>query len=512
MNLNIKDNYKKIFFFIIITLIFKPTWLFNNQDLGKPGNDDLSHWLHSATLVYDFDINYVDDYEVEKGVFNELTNTPFHPPGAGYLSSPFVFIFSLLDHEEPSRLNPVGSYAYLGFFMSSVFYFLFGSILLINVLDHKRIFSNLPLLFLSLLVGTIAHFVATRFMMSHSIEFFLCSYLIYLFETKDNYLERKSLFLIFITYFLLSITRPSTFIYSLCLIVVYLKKSDYSMRNFLKLSLLITSTLVFHTFTSLKLYNTLSILQNYQSNWKNHGWVDFNLSSILLGTTKVPYLFFSFSMGVVWSIPIIFYGLVSLYLGKKFLKNKNWISKLFLFMYIYGAIVVLIVWQGREVSFGQRLLIGLIPFFLIRTAESIENNKYKTVFKINTFITYLGYIYFYSSEKLNLNRGETLWGTTVNFAGEDYYLNLFREFYLFENFISVMGRTIYSVNIFSFLKIEKIIENFKISSLFSDGKLDQVLKLGELYINLNKTYLLVANLIIFIFCYLFTNLVFKKQT
>jgi len=164
------------------------------------------------------------------------------------------------------------------------------------------------------------------------------------------------------------------------------------------------------------------------------------------------------------------------------------------------------------VSFGQRLLIGLIPFFLIRTAEFIENNKYKTVFKINTCITYLGYIYFYSSEKLNLNRGETLWGTTVNFSGENYYLNLFREFYLLENLISLMGRTIYSVNLLSFLKIDKIIETFKISSLFSDGKLDQVLKLGELYINLNKTYLLVANLIIFLFCYLFTNLVFKKQT
>ena len=113
---------RKIIIFFLVSLLFKPIWLFNNQDLGKPGNDDLSHWLHSATLVYDFDINYEDDYEVELGTFNYETNTPYHPPGAGYLSAPFVFLFSILDKVEPERLNPVGSFAYLGYFAASLFY------------------------------------------------------------------------------------------------------------------------------------------------------------------------------------------------------------------------------------------------------------------------------------------------------------------------------------------------------------------------------------------------------
>ena len=38
------------------------------------------------------------------------------------------------------------------------------------------------------------------------------------------------------------------------------------------------------------------------------------------------------------------------------------LSKVFIFLYLFGAFLVLFVWQGREGSFGQRLLIGVIPF------------------------------------------------------------------------------------------------------------------------------------------------------
>ena len=76
-NMKLSKNYKKIIIFFLISLLFKPIWLFNNQDLGKPGNDDLSNWLHSATIAYDYDIEYIDDYDVEYGVFNDEQNK-FH--------------------------------------------------------------------------------------------------------------------------------------------------------------------------------------------------------------------------------------------------------------------------------------------------------------------------------------------------------------------------------------------------------------------------------------------------
>ena len=182
---------KKLIVFFLISLLFKPIWLFNNQDLGKPGNDDLSHWLHAATVVYDFDLDYEDDFIVETGTYNYGKNTPYHPPGAGYLSAPFVFIFSLFDNQEPERLNPVGSFAYLGFFAASLFYCWIGLFLIFKTMVIKNLSKDYFIIF-SVLVGTLTHFVTTRFVMSHAVEFFLCAYLCYLFEgNKRPYLIKN---------------------------------------------------------------------------------------------------------------------------------------------------------------------------------------------------------------------------------------------------------------------------------------------------------------------------------
>ena len=65
MKLNL---FKKIFVFFLILFLFKPTWLLNLNSLG---DDELSYWLHSATLAFDFDINYENDFEVnESWIFN----------------------------------------------------------------------------------------------------------------------------------------------------------------------------------------------------------------------------------------------------------------------------------------------------------------------------------------------------------------------------------------------------------------------------------------------------------
>ena len=124
---------KKLFIvvFFLVTLLFKPLWLFNNNNLGIPG-DDMSYWLHSATVALDRDLDYLNDYKIESDLFHPETNVPAHPPGAGYLSSPFVFIFSLLDKlvettAEKTRTNPVKSFAYLGFFIAGLFYTYFGA-------------------------------------------------------------------------------------------------------------------------------------------------------------------------------------------------------------------------------------------------------------------------------------------------------------------------------------------------------------------------------------------------
>ena len=57
------------------------------------------------------------------------------------------------------------------------------------------------------------------------------------------------------------------------------------------------------------------------------------------------------------------------------LNKFNILSKVFIFLYLFGAFLVLFVWQGREGSFGQRLLIGVIPFCAYQLCIFLNNKK-----------------------------------------------------------------------------------------------------------------------------------------
>ena len=499
--------YKFILLFFLVSLLFKPIWLFNNQDLGNPGNDDLSHWLHSATLVYDFDLDYSDDYTFKSNLFNQTTKAPPHPPGAGYLSSPFVKIFSLFDKAEVTRINPVGSFAYVGFFTASLFYFLAGIYLLSKIFINRN-FKNQSLILFSVLIGTLTHYLSTRFLMSHAIEFFLCSALCYKFENSYNKFLQKDLLVIFIIYFFLSITRPSTFIYSLCLLVVYIEKENFRLKNIIKLSYNFLALVFLHVLMSQKLYNSLTIFGNYNEFLSDQSY-EFRFDIFLTNLPKLFNLFFSSSFGVIWSIPVVFFGVLSLLVFKD--KNNNFISTTFLFLYIFGALIVLMFWEGRDVAFGQRLLIGLIPFCSLQISRLLDLKYFKSIFTFFTGISYLGYIYFYTSNNLTLKRGLTLWGREVGYTGENYYIYLFQEMFFIENIVSLLGRTIYSVNFFKFVNFDTFASSLNLYKIFPKEKLDSLNELSVIYSNTPVNYLLLVDFLIVIFCVSFLLIINQSE-
>ena len=94
----------KILGILLISLLFKPLWLFNNQNLGQPA-DDMYHWIHAATIAYDKDIDYTEDYQIDNGTFNNITNVPSAPPGAG---SPASGTRSGRPGRSPPRRPPSG--------------------------------------------------------------------------------------------------------------------------------------------------------------------------------------------------------------------------------------------------------------------------------------------------------------------------------------------------------------------------------------------------------------------
>lgn len=505
------NNRLKIILFFLITLLFKPLWLFNNQSLGIPA-DDMSYWLHSATLAFDYDLNYLNDYSIQNNVFNPKTNVPSHPPGAGYLASPFVFLFSQLDKiietsAINSRTNPVKSFAYLGFFIAGLFYTYFGSVLLSKLMKKNKNNIYGGLILSCGLMSTLIHFVSTRFLMAHSFEFFLCSALLYIFEkeeeTKLKYIDFIKLLL---TYFCLAITRPSTFLYSLILILFYRKKFTYNLKLIFLYLIQLLGISSIYVFLSKKLYQKNFMLLNTYGIDAGEYSNTLNLDQIGKGIMKLPYLFFSTNMGVAYSTPIVFIALILFF--TKFVKNnKNFLDKLILFLFFAASSLPLLVWQGREVAYGQRLLIGIIPICVLITSRYLINYRLVIITKFLTIFNFIGYIFFYASEKLTLKPGITLWGTKTGFTAENYYLEVIKAFLNFETLISALLRNIYSVNIFKFFNLKMFISD----SLFINGlnyqKIEKFLTYTEIYNSLDIGYLFLVNLIIFVFSYSFMKLI-----
>jgi len=505
-----KNNLKlKIVLVFIVSLLFKPLWLFNNNDLGQPA-DDMYHWLHAATLAFDQDFDYSNDFNLQNATLNKYTNVPSSVPGTGYLSAPFVYIFSFFDDQEITessefRINPTKSFSYLGFFSGGLFYIISGFSLL-----KKLIFNNpnSGLIIFCAFIGTLVHFATTRFLMPHAIEFFLCACLVFLFENKKNIkFKYYEVFLLFTVFALISITRPSTFLYSIILIFIYRKRFK------LDLSFLAVYVLCLSFFMGLyiKLSNYLYVenymlLNTYGSDMDAYT-SSFTFEQLTAGFIKIPNLFVSPSMGLIWSTPIIFLGLYGFF-KEYFFNNKINIDSMFYFLYFGASVMPLLIWQGREVAYGQRLLVGIIPLCVVMASNNIHRSKFinYSLLPLSAF-TYVGYLFFYSSKKLTLFKGSSLWGTEVGFVGENYYFELIKGITVFENIVSVTLRNIYSVNFFKYFQIKEYLKNNSLFDGISPEKINKFFEISNEYSELSSSYLLTATLVILIFSYLFTNII-----
>ena len=145
--------------------------------------------------------------------------------------------------------------------------------------------------------------------MSHSTEFFLCACICYIFETKKNRYSLKTLTILCGLYLILSLTRPSTFIYSLCLFAIYSSKYDYTLRNIYRVAITSVVFTGIHMVISNFLYKEPTIFHNAQINVQQQGFSEISIQSIISSTPKLLQLFYSPSMGIIWVIPVVFFGI-----------------------------------------------------------------------------------------------------------------------------------------------------------------------------------------------------------
>ena len=231
----------------------------------------------------------------------------------------------------------------------------------------------------------------------------------------------------------------------------------------------------------------------------------FNIDQILNGLIKLPNLFVSPSMGILWSTPIVFFGILYMV----FARNKINIDYFLLFIFFVGSFSPLLIWQGREVAYGQRLLIGIIPMCVLLVSRNLQKFQSSKLLTLSSLITYIGYLFFYSSNNLTLRYGTTLWGTEVGFAGTNYYLEVIKGLYNFEIILSSFLRNIYVVNISKFTNINELIfSNVNINS-FDANRIGNFFNYLNIYSEVNTAYLLLVNVLVFGFSYLFIKLFFN---
>ena len=87
---------------------------------------------------------------------------------------------------------------------------------------------------------------------------------------------------------------------------------------------------------------------------------------------------------------------MSLSIQKLYFRNLNKIKYLSFLLYIFGCFIVLFIWQGKDVSYGQRLLIGLLPFSFV-VISSVKKLNIKR-YLVATLFCYIPHTYIFTRQ------------------------------------------------------------------------------------------------------------------
>jgi hypothetical protein len=501
----IKSYFTSFILILLISLMFKPLWILDNYNLGSFGEDDYSYWLHATTIAFDGDINYLYDYEYDEDNFVLDKNTPYHPPGAAYIVSFSVKLFSFFDSEsslEEIRLNPIGSFSYLGFFVGNLLLLIVGLYFLKKTLLYLNIYH--PVLIYLTFLSTLVHFATTRFLMSHVAEFFVSSMIIYyLFGiNKLTQYQKTSLFML---YFLLIFVRPSTFLYFLILLFIKRNKIFNNLKSLLIASASFFVYLFLYIKTSDYLYGSYSLLFNPELNkTSNSFFQNFEMTNLINNFLNISNLFFSTNMGIAFSTPVVFIALFGIVEMLKLFDQL--FDKVLFTLYLIAPFVPIFVWGGQEVSYGQRLLIGILPISALLSGFVLIKIKNKIIIYLLLLNTYLGYLFFYSSKVLTLRQGLNLWGMNSNFTAENYYLYLYQSFFVLQDIFAALTKNIYFLFFLRITPTDVLYTFFSKLSISSD-QIEKTLQLQSRYLDFSSgyvnTYTSVVLLFSFLFIYLF---------
>lgn len=499
-----------ILLFLKIDYRFKVDW--------ECCTDEFDYYSHAKTIALDFDLDYSNQFKGFENArfYKNNKSAPFGFFGTGLLSSPFVFIGNIIDNLNIFDNNNSKNYNYkiLFFSFSSIFYFAFGLRMLQSIckkLDYKNNFV-IPLLVFG---SGLPYYVFERYGMAHAFDFFTTTLVIYtsynLFEKPENLKYVQLSFSILLSV-LTRWTNYYVFIIPLFIKYLFFKNTKISVYKNLYFLLSISFSAFIFLLHSKLIYGVFTVNPNYvYEQEKIPKFINFFLEQPINFTytnfTNSLKIIFSFEFGLFWLSPILFFGIINIFvffINKKF---KLFYLSLIIFLYFFG---ITLAWGETGASYGYRYIMPLVPIsilFYVNHDKKFISNIYLIPFSI---ISTLSILFFETTTgtQLSTEPVQNTFGNLVYYSQPNYVPELFRSFANINSFLVVFSTSylaIVSIKLLSiFIPIPKFV-NFLDNLNLPTANEDFVKLLGNIE-SLDFYYFI----ILFLFIYIIYKIIFYR--
>ncbi len=497
-------------------LLFNPAYLFHDNIRG----DDASYMAHTFTIAIDGDLDYCNEVNFDKkGCETGIGRTaPPHPIGTGIVHAPIVKLFSFIDRLQnhpvlKDRHHYIGSWSFLGLFISVTCCFIFGLLFLINAIESLTIVIPRWLVLLMASGYGVPYYVFQRFTMSHGPEFlvlaiiFWSSIKLYFAKGQWKYLL---IFLLAVSVGLSYLIRPANINVIFIPVIIFLLSEKITGKKalFMKTSIdwiyLISSAIIVLLFI-------ISINKNlygvyFPNSEQMYGFRIGRIPETLPDKFRVlwfslkyiPTVIFSSEFGILFSAPVLLFGTVALLFWgiDRHRLLESLIFLLCFMLYIGIPMVVVLFWKNTGDAYGFRYLFSIAPISflgLMLFFRKYPDNHFgipKKVFYGLVIFAILGQLFFMTSESLTPSKKMNAFGRMEKFSTNEYEISLVKAIVDIKNWQKLVAKRYPGFIVVQMLDESSVIQAAQKMKLPAD-------KFFEVFNNIKNTSLLYRLLISF---------------
>jgi len=481
-------NYKFFIFVLIILSILKIDFRFKDEITCC--SDDFDYFIHTETIVEDFDFDYSNQLQ---GLENERfyknnKSAPIGFVGTGLFSAPFMFvgivfdkIFGLIGFKSP---NSIISYKLLFYSFSSIFYLFFT----IRYLKESLIILNIKhkikdLITLVLGVG-ISYYAFERYSMTHVYEAFSLTMLIYFsikFYKNNDKASASFIPIVAVLGFSVKWVHFYFFVIPLVIKFIFFRENSFKLKNlkefwlssfFASSVFLLINKMIYGVFTINPAYVYVSDtesnvkIEDLDGFWGNALEISFEFLN------RFIVILFTQEFGLLWFSPILFIGIILslIYLIQSLNKSRNQIyGALLLTLSFAQVIFITVLWKSPGSAYGFRYIYNLFPLAIILYYFYKSKYKFKTLHTsilVISIFSFVSTLFFESTELTQLSLEPELnsfgimsryteryylEGYVQSFLEIDSYLKLFITSFLGATILKIFLLFFNSDSVFNFL-------------------------------------------------------------